>query len=408
MTVIENSIRRRFAIDQKLIGRGRMADLQKTILFCTLGLSAGVNSLTPATAQESNNTQTQSTENTGFDSVVVRGRKRSTAEELQETPISATAFSAAQVESALNFDLADIGRYAPSASLQKSTQRGTQNFSIRGMGVSSSSPSDEPTVGIHQDGIFWGSNYGAITQLFDVESLEVLRGPQGTLFGRNVTAGAILIRSARPSGEFSLEGGFGGGNGGMREAWGVVNGPLSDGSINGRLAISFNENDGYYFNQTANESIGATRHVIVRPSVTFEPTENASMTLIGEYYRLDADPTTIVALDAPGSFPATSGFIAPDDFFTVESNFVPDNKLDVYSLVLDTEWRVGPGVLSAIIGYRDVFFDGGLDGDGTQFTGFHALYTFDQKQFSSEIRYAGENWRSDIIHDRLLLLRPRV
>ena len=76
-----------------------------------------------------------------------------------------------------------------------------------------------------------------------------------------------------------------------------------------------------------------------------------------------------------GPFPATSGFVAPDDFFTVESNFVPDNKLDVYSLVLDSEWRVGPGVLSAIIGYRDVFFDGGLDGDGTQFHGLpRSLY----------------------------------
>jgi len=131
--------------------------------------------------------------------IVVIGRKRARAEELQEVPVSITAFSAEQLQSTVVRDLTDISSLSPSASLQSSSQRGVQNFAIRGTGVSGTTPSDEPAVGVFQDGVYWGSNYGALTELFDVEGVEILRGPQGTLFGRNVTGGAVSLRSHAPA-----------------------------------------------------------------------------------------------------------------------------------------------------------------------------------------------------------------
>jgi iron complex outermembrane receptor protein len=74
-----------------------------------------------------------------------------------------------------------------------------QNFSIRGQGINSSIPSVDPTVGVFVDGVFVGTTYGVVLDTFDLESIEVLRGPQGLLFGRNVTGGAVLLRNARPT-----------------------------------------------------------------------------------------------------------------------------------------------------------------------------------------------------------------
>jgi iron complex outermembrane receptor protein len=81
---------------------------------------------------------------------------------------------------------------------------GVQNFSIRGQGINSSIPSVDPTVGVFVDGLYMGTTYGVVIDTFDLESVEVLRGPQGLLFGRNVTGGAVVLRNARPDGEFGI------------------------------------------------------------------------------------------------------------------------------------------------------------------------------------------------------------
>jgi len=87
---------------------------------------------------------------------------------------------------------------------QIGTFPGVQSFSIRGQGINSSIPSVDPTVGVFVDGVFLGTNFGVVLDTFDIESIEVLRGPQGLLFGRNVTGGAVLVRNRRPNGEFGF------------------------------------------------------------------------------------------------------------------------------------------------------------------------------------------------------------
>jgi len=138
-----------------------------------------------------------------LETVMVSARKRAEDEAAQDTPLAISAFGAKQLDAVFANNLDDIGKLAPSVQLKPTSQVGGQNFTIRGMGVSGTTPSDEPAVGIVQDGIYWGSNYGAMLDTFDVESVEILRGPQGTLFGRNVTGGAVLVRTARPTGKQS-------------------------------------------------------------------------------------------------------------------------------------------------------------------------------------------------------------
>ena len=127
---------------------------------------------------------------TMLEEVVVTARKREEA--AQNVPLSISAFNSDQLDTLKVRDLTNLAVGMPNVSLEDiGTSRGTANFSIRGLGINSSIPSIDPAVGVFVNGVYMGVNNGIIFDVFDLESVEVLRGPQGTLFGRNVTGGAV-------------------------------------------------------------------------------------------------------------------------------------------------------------------------------------------------------------------------
>ena len=141
-----------------------------------------------------------------IEEIVTVARKRGEAEAVQEVPIAVSAFGAEQLDALFVTKIDDLGHLMPNVQLEAvGTFPGVQNFSIRGQGINSSIPSVDPTVGVFVDGVFVGTTYGVVLDTFDLESIEVLRGPQGLLFGRNVTGGAVLLRNARPNGEFGAK-----------------------------------------------------------------------------------------------------------------------------------------------------------------------------------------------------------
>src|SRR5262249_26471834 len=129
---------------------------------------------------------------TDDEEIVVTARKRGD-EHVQDVPLAVTAFGAQQLE-ALNFqDLQTLSYTMPNVQLEDvGTAPGYANFAIRGLGINSSIPSIDPAVGVFVDGIYLGIPAGVVVDNFDLEGVEVLRGPQGVLFGRNVTGGAVL------------------------------------------------------------------------------------------------------------------------------------------------------------------------------------------------------------------------
>ena len=135
--------------------------------------------------------------------ILVTGTKTKDAENVQDIPIAVTAFNAGTLEAFKIRDISGLSFQAPSVSLdQVGTSRGTANFSVRGLGINSSIPSIDPTVGVFVDGVYLGINGGVVFDLFDLDSVEVLRGPQGVLFGRNVTGGAVVINTGNPTEDF--------------------------------------------------------------------------------------------------------------------------------------------------------------------------------------------------------------
>jgi iron complex outermembrane receptor protein len=127
-----------------------------------------------------------------LEEIVTVARKKSAAESVQDVPVAVTAFGAAQLDAQFVKKIEDLSYVMPNVQLESvGTFPGVQNFSIRGQGINSSIPSVDPTVGVFVDGLYMGTTYGVVIDTFDLESVEVLRGPQGLLFGRNVTGGAV-------------------------------------------------------------------------------------------------------------------------------------------------------------------------------------------------------------------------
>ncbi len=325
-----------------------------------------------------------------LETVLVSARKRATDEAVEDTPLAISAFGAAQLEAVFADNLDDIGKLAPSVGLKPTSQVGGQNFTIRGMGVSGTTASDEPAVGIIQDGVYWGSNYGAMLDTFDVESVEILRGPQGTLFGRNVTGGAVLVRTARPSGDFDLAAQTVVGNYGRFDLSGKIEGPVIKDKLAVKLAVLDRNLDGYYKNLANGKDFGENNSTLVRGTLLFTPTDNFEASLILENYQQDGDSTAAVGVEVPGNGPYTSGFRQPKNFWDVQLDNPGYSDIEVNFGVLEMNWEALAGKITSITGVRDVEVANTTDYDGSQFSYFNQSIGFEQDQFSQELIYSSE------------------
>ncbi|WP_237058907.1 TonB-dependent receptor [Microbulbifer sediminum] len=335
-----------------------------------------------------------------MEEVQVTARKRAEAERLQEVPVAATAYSGDQLEALQTKDLQDLSFKMPNVQLDDvGTVKNTANFTVRGLGVNSSIPSIDPTVGVFVDGMYMGVNAGVVTDMFDLEGIEVLRGPQGLLFGRNVTGGAVVIRTARPTEEFSSKFKLSTTDNLDTIAAASVNGAISE-TVNGRFTAYYNNDQGWFENvYTGNDSAGASDSWFIRPSFSVDISETAELLVRMEHGRMDSDG---VVAQNRGAFAANfplyplfgvdvSGWDNSDDSFEVAQNEEGFQE-DEWSHVI-TEYNqdvaFGNGTITNILAWREYDAVGTGDIDSLPITAFHANTRVDQSQLSNELRYAG-------------------
>lgn len=360
--------------------------------FATLGFAASVLpvSLTHAQGEPQNAPSANAPTSALLETVLVSARKRATSEAAEDTPVAISAFGAQQLDAVFAENLDDVGKLAPSVALKPTSQVGGQNFTIRGMGVSGTTASDEPAVGIVQDGVYWGSNYGAMLDTFDVESIEILRGPQGTLFGRNVTGGAVLVRTARPSGDFDFAAQTVVGNYGRLDLSGKIEAPLIQDKLAVKLAVLDRNLDGYYHNLANGKDFGENDSTLVRGTLLATPTENFEASLILENYRQDGASTAAVGFEVAGNGPYNDGFRQPRDWWSVQLDNPGYSEIEVNMGVLEMNWQALAGKITSITGYRDVAVDNTTDFDGSQFSYFNQSILFEQDQLSQELLYSSD------------------
>ena len=317
---------------------------------------------------------------TALDEVVVTATKQVGPVSVHNAPLAVTAFGETTLERAHVEELSDLTNLIPNVFLNTSeTIHGVNNFSIRGMAVYDTIPSNTPTVGIFADGLYIGASAASVLNTFDNTGVEVLRGPQGLLFGRNVTAGALLVTTSAPTHQFSFSGRAGVESGPDFTESAVVSGPLGA-MVDGKLAVYRNDDLGYFTNRFDGRAFGKSDTTIVRAALALNPQGDLRTTL-----RLEHG-----AMNGQGPASQNHGVFSADSFdFSINENGFARNRWD--QVIADTRLKTafGDGEVVNVLGYRKVSETGLFDADGTPQTLFNFGTVIDQHQISDELRYSG-------------------
>jgi iron complex outermembrane recepter protein len=362
-------------------------------------VSAAIFAIVPAYAQVSETPEATAERESAIDrvlgTVTVTATKKADVENVQSVPVAVTAFNSETLDALQVRDVSSLSYSAPNIQLEDiGTARGTANFSIRGLGINSSIPSIDPTVGVFVDGVYLGVNNGVVLDLFDLDSVEILRGPQGLLFGRNTTGGAVLINTGNPTDTFqykakaTYEGPVDDGRGGPSSTLQAgVSGPIVEGLLNGKIGAYYNYDSGYFNNKYDNSNIGEAQTYIVRGALEFTPTED--FTLLG---KLESFTTQT---DGPAA--KNSGVYDRDNFDLAVDN-IGRYQADTTFATLRADYDVsfGNGRITNIFGYRDLDSTSNGDIDALPLFLFHSDTELVQEQYSNELRYAGTFGKADV------------
>ncbi|MGK2286291.1 TonB-dependent receptor [Pedomonas sp. V897] len=221
--------------------------------------------------------------------IIVTARRRD--ETLQTTPVAVTALQPSMLEAKATMNIGDLQGAAPNVLItQQPTGASTANIAIRGIAFADVEKSFDPAVGVNVDGVYIGTSTGQFLDFFDIESIEILRGPQGTLFGRNTIAGVINIRRTRPTGEWGakLEASYGSYDTiGLR---GVLNIPLVEDVLAVKLFEFHQQTDGYMRDAFTRERLGRNNSENFGATFLLTPTDNfeAILTLEEQDQRFDS------------------------------------------------------------------------------------------------------------------------
>ena len=321
----------------------------------------------------------------GVDVIIVTAQKE--AQNLQEVPISITAMTGEMLQEARVNNIADLSNSIPNVQINSfSNSPDSAVFTIRGVGVNDADPYVGTTVSVVVDGVVVGVNTAALLSLFDIDRVEVLRGPQGTLFGANTTGGVINVVTKQPTGFLEGDMQFVYGNYGQIEANAAINVPITE-TLSGKVSILHNSLDGYFRNYLDGKRIGERNITSLRGYLKYDNLAYDA-TLIGEYVRSRSGSQTGVIIAGPNELFFVPGETEePFDFRRGLSPDQPDsNDRDTYSLTLTQNLDTSFGTLTSITNYRE--YDNLLfsDDDASTRVLLQTRRDINQHQFSQELR----------------------
>ncbi|MEA3263645.1 MAG: TonB-dependent receptor [Pseudomonadota bacterium] len=340
------------------------------------------------------------------DVIIVTARRRQ--ETAQSVPLAISVIRGDSIESTGNFNVVKLQQLAPTLQVYTSNPRNT-SVNIRGLGVPFGLTSDgfEQGVGIYVDDVYNSRVAAATFDFLDVEQVEVLRGPQGTLYGKNTTAGAINITTNQPTFEFEGRAELSVGNLSYRQAKAAVSGPLSD-TIAARVAVATTSRRGTLYNTRTQRWINEQDNLGLRGQLLFKPNDDLSITLSGDYSTQDPYgfgtafvrvgttqralnrqyEALVAAINAanPGRNYAVPSRNIYDRLTDIDATLQAGNKIGGASLRV--KWDLGSGTFTSISAWR--FWDWKPQND-RDFTGLSIVSKSQnpsqQDQYSQEFRY---------------------
>ncbi|MBV2148669.1 TonB-dependent receptor [Sphingobium sp. AS12] len=381
--------------------------------FLLLASVASASFITPAAFAQDATPQpvdpAAETQNPRSDVIVVTARRRQ--ETAQEVPLAISVVRGDSIEATGNFNIVKLQQLAPTLQVYTTNPRNT-SVNIRGLGVPFGLTSDgfEQGVGIYVDDVYNSRVAAATFDFLDVAQVEVLRGPQGTLYGKNTTAGAINITTNQPTFNFEGRAELTVGNLNLKQAKAAVSGPLSD-TVAVRIAMASTSRRGTLYNVTSQRWINEQDNLGLRGQLLFKPSEDFSITLSGDYSKQDPEccGTTFVRVGRTqrplnrqyDALAAAQNYVVPsrnpyDRLTDLDSNLNAGNKIGGVSAKI--KWDVGPGTLTSVTAWR--FWDWMPEND-RDFTGLSIVSKSQnpsqQDQYSQEFRYNYESQDVDFV-----------
>ncbi|NIL93620.1 MAG: TonB-dependent receptor plug domain-containing protein, partial [Woeseiaceae bacterium] len=322
-----------------------------------------------------------------IEEIIVTAQRRERP--LQDVPISVSVFDNAEIEALKLTNIAGVARYTPNLVWDQSFL-GAGNFSavfIRGIGQSGSffESSADPAVGVYLDGVYIGRAIGSVLGIHDVAQVEVLRGPQGNLFGRNTTGGAVTVKTLQPAPEFSGWADVTAGSDSRLDARGVLNVPIS-GTVFTRFSASSLNQDGYGSSLQDGSEFGDINTDSARAALRWLPNDNIDVTFAYDLTRTRQDAAVLTLAFADPDPMSLAGaynfFVAPtnsvegfgdgvpyDDRFLTPSEYTNYatgqtlSEIDADGLTATVVWSPGNLTFKSITGYRSLDSAWGSDSD---------------------------------------------
>lgn len=323
------------------------------------------------------------TDDGALQEMIVTAQKRS--ENIQKVPVAVTAFSAESLSDLGVKDVNDLTGLAPSLQIKSADASANPKIFIRGIGSNDFNPTSSNAVGIYVDGAYIGSPLAQGGQFFDLERVEVLRGPQGTLYGRNTTGGAINVITAKPTQDLEGYGSVEYGNYNTLNLEGAVSDAIVKDKLAVRLAATYNRNDGYTENRVTGNDVNNTNKWAGRLTFLFTPNEDFEMTtqFRGGKMRNGA----IMGQNRAGDGGTPYGYTDTDnDPFAGDYNIEGTDAVDLFGVSNNIKWDLGDISLVSISALDWSLRDDVEDTDADPNNEVESRYKSRQYQVSQELR----------------------
>ncbi|MET3665742.1 TonB-dependent receptor [Caulobacter sp. 1776] len=355
-----------------------------------------------------------------IEEVVVTARRRE--ERLQDTPVAVTALAGEALESRGVDSVDQIAKFAPSIRFDGAAALSGGNYNatvfVRGVGQNDFAIFSDPGVGVYVDGVYYARSIGGTLDAFDVSRIEVLRGPQGTLFGKNTIGGAVIITTDQPKTEFGgkIEGVTGSYD--RLDVKGHVDIPLGE-KVSARLSAARLTRDGYGKRLLTGDDLGDRNATAARAQLRWEASDAVTVSLSADYTRAreHSAPQKLLVIGAVpgfavGPFMANFntyvapglGITAPNGAKSLNTSFLTDspfttygtgpniNDLDLWGTSATVDWDLGEVSFKSITAVRGLKATFARDGDNTPFT-FRETFNHDvQAQYSQEFQFSGQSF----------------
>jgi iron complex outermembrane receptor protein len=341
--------------------------------------------------------------------IVVTARKRE--ENLQRTPIAITAFSSKGLEARNLTDLMGVANAAPNVDIRSSNagsgSSSNSQITIRGVGQLDFLIATDPGVGTYVDGVYFARSMGGVMDLLDLERLEILRGPQGTLYGKNTIGGAINLISRKPTGDFNGYAEVTTGSYKRLDARASVDFPIVQDKLAAIVSVSSKDRDGYGHRTTDGAGLGSENSTAARAAIRWHASQDITVDLAVDVTRKRQSSvvTTLTAINpnAPvlnlyNAVSFLSGGVNPPYVPTIPADpFVSGGSgpnrddLDAWGVSNTIDWKLGNFALKSITAYRHLVAGFGRDGDNSPVPYLETQNDVRQHQFSQEFQFSGVN-----------------